>query len=147
MNMEGSDDVVDLQAGRVHVLSNEKQPHGHHAKPCFVESTHGTDHTGFVGKWASSDATPAWWFPFSYEQPEPLRTLQHLPHAHTPPLVFHLRRNSLAVSICSPKCPRQHIADLPEHRYILHAASFTYTHGLATCSTATRGLKHGRRGG
>lgn len=66
---------------------------------------------------------------------------------HTPPLVFHLRRSSLAISICSPKCPRQHIADLPEHRYILHAASFTYTHGLATCFTATRGLKHGRRGG
>lgn len=75
MNVEGSDDVVDLQAGRVHALSNEKRPHGHHAKPCFVESTHGTDHTGFVGKWVSGDATPAWWFPFSYEQPEPLRTL------------------------------------------------------------------------
>lgn len=70
-----------------------------------------------------------------------------LPHAHTPPLVFHLRRSSLAVSICSPRCPRHHIADLPEHRYILHAASFTYTHGLTTCFTATRGLKHGRRGG
>lgn len=84
VNMEGGDDVVDLQARRVHVSSNEKRLHGHHAKPCFVDSTHGTDHSGFVGKWVSSDATPAWWFPFSYEQPEPLRTLQHLPHAHTP---------------------------------------------------------------